>query len=374
MRELDELIRDGLSEEAGRGRFDRSRWEPSVAELPAPRRRRARRRRVSPALAGVAVGAVLAAAIVAPLLFLSRLGSGTREDRSGQTVSPTPRPTGYVRHADLDDGLSITIPAAWTFHQDPSGPAEPRTILAVGSYALPIGGECAPAFAQRELPPDGALFWLIEWRDPTFAFPTRPPSFELDEGTHGFYECSVTSSYLIRFEEKSRYFQIHVSLGERAPDSVASEVLRALESIAVTAPVPDACPPEVASSGDPDCPEYAWLHAIVEAAGYEVTGNTGSAVVGNGGGVEFVIWTTEADPDDEYVVPPEPGYDERIYHRQTEADDLVVFTDGIRSVWTAQGFHLWVDANVEGSVPTEVLRALAKASLRVDYDAIDTRP
>jgi hypothetical protein len=203
----------------------------------------------------VAVAGVLVAAIAGPLVLLSRLGSRTRDVGPSQSVSPSPSAPGYVRHVDRDDGLSIQIPAFWTFHQDPSGPAQPRTVFAVGSYPFSTGGECAPVAAQKELPGDGALFWVIEWRDATFDIPVRPPSFELDESTHGFYECSVASSYLIRFEDQGRYFQVHVALGEEAPDSVASEVLRALESLEVTAPVPEGCPPEVAPTGDPDCPE-----------------------------------------------------------------------------------------------------------------------
>jgi hypothetical protein len=321
----------------------------------------------------VAVAAVLVAAIAGPLFLLSRLGSGTRNG-PGQDVSPTPTATRYVQHADRDDGLSIRIPAAWTFHQDPSGPAQPRTVFAVGSYAFSTGGECAPAVAQEALPADGALVWLIEYRDPQFELPARPSSFELDESTHGFYECSVAASYLIRFEDQERYFQVHVAFGPDASDAVKREALDALDSLEVTAPVPDECPPDVASSGDPDCPEHAWLGAIVEAARLKVTGNTGSALLGEGGGVEFAIWTTDADPTNEWVVPPEPGYDQRIYRPQIEANDLTVFTDGIRSVWTVQGFHLWLDENVESTIPEGVVRALVEASQRVDYDAIDTRP
>jgi hypothetical protein len=372
MTDLDELIREALSRDAGRARFDSARWEPSVTRLPTPRTPRFPSRGPIPrAVLGVAVAALLAAAILWPIILLSRLGSGPLERAPGSDQSPTP--TAHVRHADRDDGLSISVPASWTFHQDPSGPAEPRTIFAVGSYAFSTGGECAPAFAQRELPADGALFWLIEWQDPTFAFPVRPSSFELDESTHGFYECSVTSSYLIRFEDQGRYFQVHVSLGESAPGSAATEVLSALESLEVTAPVPEGCPPEVAASGDPDCPESAWIHAIIEGAGYGVTGSTGSALIGEAGHAEFGMHVTEADSTDPYVVPPERGYDERIYRPHITVDDRTVYTDGIRLVWTVQGFHIWVGDGVGEPIALKDLEVLVRASLTVDYDSIDTR-
>jgi hypothetical protein len=279
-----------------------------------------------------------------------------------------------VRHADLDDGLSIRIPAGWTFHQDPSGPAEPRTVFAVGSWPFSTGGECAPTAAQAKLPPDGVFLWLIEYSDPQGnEFPERPEHFELDAATLAHYECSVVPSYLLRFGEVGRSFQVHVAFGPEASDPIEQEVLRALDSLEVTAPVPDECPPEVASSGDPDCPEHAWLREIVERAGYKVPGNTGSALVGSAGGMAFAIWTTEADPADQYVVPPESGYDDRIYQPRTEAAGITVFTDGIRSVWTVQGFHVWIEPGLDGPLPEEVVWALVEASLSVDYDAIDTR-
>lgn len=380
MTDLDELIRETLARDAGRARFDRARWEPSVTRLPTPRTRRFPSRGPIPrAVLGVAVALLLAAAIVWPIILLSRLGSGPLERAPGADQTPTP--TAYVRHADRDDGLSISLPANWTFHQDPSGPAEPRTIFAVGSYAFSTGGECAPAFAQRELPADGALFWLIEWRDPTFDFPVRPASFELDESTHGFYECSVTSSYLIRFEDQGRYFQVHVSLGERAPDSAVAEVLRALESLEVTAPVPEGCPAETGPWSDPDCPGQEWTRKVVETAGYEVDGETGSAFEATANGTRIYIWSFETDQ-----LPGRP-----VSHRLTEKEfrealsdegyrlrsvvaGVPLYSDSIRTVWMVQGRAVWLEAAQDDPVTDTMLAPLVQASRDVDYDTIDTRP
>jgi hypothetical protein len=112
----------------------------------------------------------------------------------------------------------------------------------------------------------------------------------------------------------------------------------------------------------------------VETAGQEVTGNTGSAVVGKAGAVEFAIWTTEADPTDQYVVPPEAGFDEEIYITYQNVTDITVYTDGIRSVWTVQGFHVWIEEQGGGPLGVRKIEPLVRASLTVDYDAIDTRP
>jgi hypothetical protein len=101
MNDLDELIRSAVSGEAGEARFDRNRWEPSVTRLSAPRRSRFPfRRPVSRNLAGVAVAAVLAAAIAGPLFFLSRLGTGPGDVR--------PAGSSVERY-----GMRIEVPDEW---------------------------------------------------------------------------------------------------------------------------------------------------------------------------------------------------------------------------------------------------------------------
>jgi hypothetical protein len=53
--------------------------------------------------------------------------------------------------------------------------------------------------------------------------------------------------------------------------------------------------------------------------------------------------------------------------------DVTVYTDGIRFLWTVQGFHVWIEENVGGH-GVRTIEPLVRASLSVDYDAIDTRP
>src|SRR5919108_5086788 len=43
------------------------------------------------------------------------------------------------------------------------------------------------------------------------------------------------------------------------------------------------------------CPEAAWTRRIVEEAGYNIIGNTGSALLAAGRGYEYSIWTTPLD-------------------------------------------------------------------------------
>lgn len=382
MTDVDEIIRESLDEEAGRARFDRARWGPSVTRLPTPRGSRFLvRRPVSRAVAGLAVAAVLAAAIAVPLILLSRLGTGTRTPRPGED-DPIRSPADYVRHSDRDDGLRIRIPASWTFHQDPSGPAEPRTIFAVGTWAFPTGGECAPAAAHAQLPSDGAFVWLIEYRDPQGVdFPERPESFALDPATLGTYECSLVPSYLIRFQEHGRFFQVHVALGSEASESLGPEVMRSLESLEVTAPVPDGCPADTGPWSDPDCPGQAWTRKVVETAGYEVVGETGSALEIRANGSRIYIWSFETNR-----LPGRPvslrmsekefrdALSEEGYRLQSVVAGVPLYSDAIRTVWMVQGRAVWLDAALDEPFTDGILEPLVKASRDIEYDAIDTRP
>jgi hypothetical protein len=287
-------------------------------------------------------------------------------------VDPPDAPTGLQTHTDADDGLAITIPAAWTFHQDPSGPDDPRTVFGVGTWTFARGGDCAPTAAQEALPPDGGLLWLLEHRnalDPA-DFPARPDHFDLDPSTLAQYECSTVPSYMIRFQDEERYFQAHVALGPEVPDYLGPEFMRALDSLEVTAPVPEGCPSETGPWADPDCPLSAWTRAVIEEAGYEVTGDTGSALEAAAPGGEFHVWAFLPDfTIDELIA--EEGYREMAI-----VDDTIVYSDGVRIFWMVQGLVVWVSGwQVDDDTPPmTVLGDLVQASQLVDYDAIDTRP
>jgi hypothetical protein len=240
--DVDRLVKDALEEEAARPRFDPGRWDASVAgggrmrRLPGPPPIR---------WVAVAVGAlILVAGVAIPLGLLSGLGPGGYDDRpSGATTAePAEESPATVTHADLDDGLTITIPVAWTFRQDPTELIEPKNVLAVGSWPFPRGGVCAPFDALDDLPPDGAFFWLIEYHgtQPPEDFVPRPERFDLSEFRYGKeYSCyGVVPQYQLRFRDAGRFFQLQVAFGPEATGSLESEVVRALDSIEVTAPSP----------------------------------------------------------------------------------------------------------------------------------------
>ena len=69
------------------------------------------------------------------------------------------------------------------------------------------------------------------------------------------------------------------------------------------------------------CAEARWVERVVEAAGYQVVGDTGSALAAEGRGRAFHIWTTGAGTG------------------ATEPTD-----DGVRTSWAAQGFTFRVAA------------------------------
>jgi heat shock protein HslJ len=281
-------------------------------------------------------------------------------------------------YADGDDGIAITVPASWTFREDPAPlVAEPRTLLGVGTWAFPIGGACEPFAALRDLPDDGAFVWLIEYRGshgPESAFIPRPDHFEFGDRYGRDYTCSgIQPAYQIRFTDEGRYFQLEIAFGPNAPDSVRTETLRALDSIEVTAPVPEECPADTGPWSDPNCPEQAWVRAVIDDAGYEIIGDTGSALVARAPDTGFYVWANReerlaTEPTSRQAIAAE-GYEPWERVGTTE-----VFTDGIRAAWTVQGMHCWIEGGpVDDLPPIAAIAPVVRASERVDYDAIDTR-
>ncbi|MGH2722726.1 MAG: hypothetical protein ACRDI0_00395 [Actinomycetota bacterium] len=374
--DVDGIVRDALQESGARPRFDPGRWDPSVGG-----RRRMRRGPGLPPARWVALAVaalLLLAGVGIPLALLSGLGRGSDDGRPSGTmeVEQPERSAGTVTHSDLDDGLRITIPAAWTFHQDPTEPIEPENVFAVGSWAFPLGGVCAPFDALDDLPSDGAFFWLIEYHGTGHPedFVPRPGSFDLSQFRYGTeYSCyGEVPQYQLRFRDEGRFFQLQVAFGPEAARSLEADVVKALDSIQATAPVPDDCPEDVGPWSHPACPEPAWVRLVLRSAGYRVTGDTGSALVGGAQGHGFYIWATEADE-----LPTQP-FDEAIasegYRLDRAVEGVLVFTDGVRAVWTVQGLHVWVEGGpVDTLPPPEVIAELVRATIAVDYDEIDTR-
>lgn len=111
------------------------------------------------------------------------------------------------------------------------------------------------------------------------------------------------------------------------------------------------------------CPEARWLRRVAIEAGFDVIGDTGSALELEGYGFTLHAWNTKgATPVDE--VAREEGYEQ---HSGTD-----VYSDGKRLLWEGQGLHIYVsaaDESVIDDLPDDAIDALVTASRSVPMEA-----
>jgi hypothetical protein len=114
-------------------------------------------------------------------------------------------------------------------------------------------------------------------------------------------------------------------------------------------------------------PEAKWVRQIVEAGGYRVVGETGSALVAAGKGHEFYIWATEF-----------AGPIGRPWRRMATVRGVPVYGDrDLWRVWQAQRFTFWVQAGPRrASVPPAAgrLAPVIEASRRLPFRDDCERP
>jgi hypothetical protein len=212
--------------------------------------RRAHRLRVRDGVVATGIGGLLILGVALPLALLSPIG-GSSKDQPGSSTSSsvsTPNPSlsapaalirGTAQH-DSEDGIFILTPPDWSYVAQPSGPGEPKVLFAIANYPISPGGDCAPTQALEALPAEGALAWALEYHDTQGNdFPPRPDRFALDPSSLANYECSASkATYMFRFQDAGRYFQVNVAFGDQAGDGVRDEMLASLSSLVV-----DRCPP-----------------------------------------------------------------------------------------------------------------------------------
>jgi hypothetical protein len=145
-------------------------------------------------------------------------------------------------HTFGSDGVTARYPPGWFATSKPLTPVTyPRQAIAIASYRLPSGPSgadgCEPKEALARLPSGGAFVFGWEYAagspfgPPRSAdFPPRPTHFVLARPARS--EC-LGPSYVLRFRQAGRYFQIHVALGPRATAAIRRKVLDILDSIAV---------------------------------------------------------------------------------------------------------------------------------------------
>jgi hypothetical protein len=241
---LDDLIREGLAEEAGRARFDALRWAESIVE--APRARVGVRLRRAPRpprrwVAVAAVAAVVLAGIGLPLAMLWGLFGADRSDLrpAGSTV------TGY--------GLSLELPAGWE-----GGVAGPRgsdygPFLQAANHPLaPPESDPFATTTRRELAHDDVTLVLIEYTrslaerglEPgekgNFPVEELPISIREEDFQSSFEGVSDLHDFARRtFTINGRSFDLWVEFGQKpAPGSLVSAVDEVLATLRVEPPAP----------------------------------------------------------------------------------------------------------------------------------------
>ena len=141
--------------------------------------------------------------------------------------------TGASWHTFRAHGVSVRYPPGWFATARGLTPVtSPQQILAVASYRLPRGSGgangCQPKEALDRMPLTGAFIFGWEYgprskRD----FPLRPKHFRLTH--YARYEC-LGPSYMLRFRQAGRFFQLHVAFGRRASRATRATVVHILDT------------------------------------------------------------------------------------------------------------------------------------------------
>ncbi|MDP9222508.1 MAG: hypothetical protein M3P18_01365 [Actinomycetota bacterium] len=238
----DDTIRDRLHEELRRHAAPPRQLEPVIR---GARRLRIRRIAEAATLVGIVV-----LGVGVPIVLLSPLGGpATHPPAASPSLGATfPSPSVSAPAAlargtaqnDPHDGVSILTPPGWSFLENPSGPDEPPTLFAVASYPIERSEGCAPMGPLDALPAHGAVAWLLEYHGTQGNdFPPRPDRFSLDPSSLAKYDCSGDhATYMFRFQDQGRDFQVHVAFGGQASRAVRDDMLSSLSSLVV-----DRCPP-----------------------------------------------------------------------------------------------------------------------------------
>jgi hypothetical protein len=169
--------------------------------------------------------------LLAVVLFAVGCGSAARPS------------AGIVSFRDPAVGVSGAYPAGWHHKRALTNLADPREVLTIATFPLREGsdaGECGPSHAIEDMPRDGALLWLLEYRpargDPWAEvdredFPAKPARFELRRsrlapGTSCFAGPGSTAT----FSAADRPFQLLVTFGSRPADARLEEVKTIVDS------------------------------------------------------------------------------------------------------------------------------------------------
>jgi hypothetical protein len=300
-----------------------------------------------------------------------------------QVKSPAPAGRRLTRN-----GASIAVPAGWDgriLFRDPTGSR--GVIFQVANFRLPDNEGFEP---PRELPPgqedpikamdDGDVLITVNSDeasgDPVpetvtldrlrflpAAAPRVPRGHRIAEGAFCYAERCVR--IVVDFGGRSEAplrSAVNAVLGSLAVKrGVEADPNRQDNAASVDDPGPRGCPRKNWPGPWTACAEADWVHRVVAESGYQVVGETGSALVAQGKGRSFYIWTTPAVRN-----PAATAADAGNWRRLATIDAVAIYgDDDLWRFWEAQSFIFWVKEGPSGAsiVPSPAeLESLVEAS------------
>ena len=328
---------------------------------------------------GRVFGAYLLAGTRAP----ERLIREAREVLNGLTVESRPPARRLNRN-----GVSIAIPTGWDgrmLFRDAAGSG--GVIFQVGNFELPSNEGFEP---PQELPPGeedpikamdaGDVLITVVSDEPTGEPAPEPITVDqlrfLPQAAprvprgHTLAERS--------FCYGARCVRIEIDFGGELEPALTSAVNHVLASLAVAPaaqrpasasggsrgggdPSPRGCPRENWPGPWTACAEAEWLRRVAQEGGYRIVGDTGSALIAEGKGRSFYVWTTPARREADEIAA-EAGN----WRRLAVIDGIPIYGDDeLWRFWQAQAFTFWVKEGPRGDsiVPAPVeLATLVQAS------------
>lgn len=151
------------------------------------------------------------------------------------------RAGGDVRFDDPATGVSGRYPAGWHRARALTNVDEPREVLALATYPLRTGaegGECAPATARDDMPPDGTFIWLLEYRHDALVERASPRPAHFAIGRRNLVpatedlDCFPRPGYRADFRVAGRAFELFVAFGQEPTTAQLDAVNGILDSLA----------------------------------------------------------------------------------------------------------------------------------------------
>ena len=133
-------------------------------------------------------------------------------------------------------GVAVLLPPGWATSPPNDGPViDPVTRLAAASGPIePASTGCS--IAAYAFPSDAVAIVLVEWKDPDGNPPPRPDRFStnfLPLRDPPTIECFEGRGAAADFTDHGRIFAAYILLGPRAPDRLADQARRVLDTLRV---------------------------------------------------------------------------------------------------------------------------------------------